>query len=197
MNAVTDSTLHSLACHPQTPTEAVRGIGVRVDGATRGSLTLSFALEGDLSALRIPESRSPRRAGGLWRYTCFEAFVMAEEGPGYREFNFSPSGEWAAYAFRGYREGGELEIQPGPAITVRRSAERLELVAVIRPDCLPPGRSFRLGLSTVVETADGVVSYWALHHPPGRPDFHHSDAFTVQLELPRVRALNNLPGAGS
>ena len=108
---------------------------------------------------------------------------MAEEGPGYREFNFSPSGEWAVYAFRGYRDGGELESELAPGIMVRRTLNRLELDAAICQDVLPPGRSLRLGLSAVVEDADGVLSYWALRHPPGRPDFHHTDAFALQLEL--------------
>jgi len=109
---------------------------------------------------------------------------MAGEGPAYREFNFSPSGEWAIHAFRGYREGAKLEEEPGPEIKVRRTGDRLELDAEIRPDCLPPGRSLRLGLSAVLEHADGVMSYWALRHPPGKPDFHHIDAFALQLEMP-------------
>jgi hypothetical protein len=120
----------------------------------------------------------------LWQHTCFEAFLMAEEGPGYREFNFSPSGEWAAYTFRGYRDGGEQEVEMAPVITVNHSAEQLELHAAIRPDCLPPGRSLQLGLSAVVEDADGILSYWALRHPPGKPDFHHTDAFALQLVRP-------------
>jgi len=146
--------------------------------------TLAFALEGDLSGLRIPETRSSQRAGGLWRHTCFEVFVMAEDGPGYREFNFSPSGEWAVYAFRGYREGGELEVELCPEIVVRRAGDRLELDAEISLDWLPPGSPVRLGLSAVVEDADGVLSFWALRHPPGKPDFHHTDAFALQLVLP-------------
>ena len=109
---------------------------------------------------------------------------MAEEGPGYREFNFSPSGEWAAFTFRGYRNGGELEVVRPPGIVVRRSEERLELDAAIHPDCLPPGRTLQLGLSAVVEDVDGALSYWALRHPPGRPDFHHADAFALQRVLP-------------
>ena len=109
---------------------------------------------------------------------------MAKEAAGYREFNFSPSGEWAAYTFRGYRDGGELDIDMAPIIAVHRSVDRLELHAEIRPDCLPPGRSLQLGLSAVVEDADGVLSYWALRHPPGKPDFHHADAFALQLPGP-------------
>ena len=156
-----------------------------VGGAESGSLTLAYALEGELSGLRIPEHRSSRRGHDLWQHTCFEVFVMAEEGPGYREFNFSPSSEWAAYTFRGYRDGGEkLAVEIDPGIVMRRSEDRLELDAEIYPDCLPPGRSLSLGLSAVVEDADGVLSYWALRHPPGKPDFHHADAFALHLNSP-------------
>ena len=109
---------------------------------------------------------------------------MADDGPGYREFNFSPSGEWAAYAFRGYRDGDELDIELAPEIVLRQTGDRLELDAEICKDLLPPGRRLRLGLSAVVEDADGVLSYWALRHPARKPDFHYTDAFALQLELP-------------
>ncbi|MBI3061386.1 MAG: hypothetical protein HYY83_05345 [Deltaproteobacteria bacterium] len=29
---------------------------------------------------------------------------------------------------------------------------------------------------------DGTISYWALKHPPGKPDFHHPDAFALEIE---------------
>lgn len=152
--------------------------------APRDILTLVFALEGDLSLLRIPESRLPRRTSGLWMHTCLEVFLMAEGGPGYREFNFSPSGEWAVYDFHGYRDAAELEIDLAPAIVVCRSGDRLELDAKICHDFLPRGRPLRLGLAAVMEDSAGGLSYWALQHPPGKPDFHHTDAFALQLELP-------------
>jgi hypothetical protein len=184
MNAITDSITLTLACHPETPSQAIQGIEA-VAGTARGDiLTLGFVLKGNISGLRIPEPRSSRRASGLWRHTCFEVFVMAEDGPGYREFNFSPSGEWVVYAFHGYRDGGELAIEQTPDIVVRRTGRRLELDAEICQDFLPAGRPLRLGLSAVVEDADGVLSYWALRHPPGKPDFHHADAFAYQLVLP-------------
>lgn len=178
------SSMLTLVSHPQTSSRVIRGIDVVVDGAERGILTLAFTLEGDLAGLHIPESRPSRRAHGLWQHTCFEVFVMAGEGPGYREFNFSPSGEWAAYAFRDYRDGGELEIPLAPEIVVRRTGDCLELDAEIGPDCLPAGRLLRLGLSTVVEDKDGALSYWALRHTPGKPDFHHTDAFALELARP-------------
>jgi hypothetical protein len=184
MKSFADSAPLPLVCHPRTPSRGIRGIDVVAGGSASGILTLAFILEGNLSGLRIPEPRASRCGHGLWQHTCFEAFVMAKEGAGYREFNFSPSGEWAAYTFRGYRDGGELDIDMAPIIAVHRSVDRLELHAEIRPDCLPPGRSLQLGLSAVVEDADGVLSYWALRHPPGKPDFHHADAFALQLPGP-------------
>jgi hypothetical protein len=173
-----------LTCHPQTPDSCMRRVEVGVTTKPEGAIAIAFSLEGELSRLRIPESRAPSRADGLWRHTCFEAFVMAGNGPGYREFNFSPSGEWAAYAFSGYRDGDLLEVQSNPRIVVRRSADRLELESALHAECLPPGKLLRLGLSAVLEDVDGHLSYWALKHPPGKPDFHHTDAFALELELP-------------
>ena len=180
-----DSGSFSLTCHPQTPAQAIREIDVVVGEAKSGSLMLTFCLVGDISGLSIPESRSPRRADYLWRHTCFEAFVMEGEGPEYREFNFSPSGEWAVYDFRGYRNGGVLENKLAPGIVVHKTMDRLELGAEIGQVLLPHGRPLRLGLSAIVEDAAGILSYWALRHPPDKPDFHHIDAFAVQMRIPK------------
>jgi hypothetical protein len=181
MNFVASPLSVTLACHPQTPSQAIRGISAVAGTAPGDILTLDFTLEADLSTLRIPEPRSSRRADGLWRHTCFEAFVMAEDGPGYREFNFSPSGEWAVYAFRSYRDAEDLEVELAPGIVVHRTRNRLELETRICHDFLPRGRPLRLGLSAVVENADGELSYWALRHPSGKPDFHHPAACVLQL----------------
>jgi len=64
---------------------------------------------------------------------------------------------------------------------VRKSMDRLELGAEISQDLLPQSRPLRLGLSAVVEDVDGILSYWALRHPLGKPDFHHADAFALQM----------------
>jgi hypothetical protein len=108
--------------------------------------------------------------------------------PTYYEFNFSPSGEWAAYAFKSYRDGERVEddgLHSG--IVVHSAANILELEALVHLDRLPvarPGTSLRLGLSAVIEETDGTISYWALKHPPGEPDFHHPDSFALELALP-------------
>jgi len=159
--------------------------GVRVTACLRadGGLSLSYVLEGDPARLRIPAPARPGRADGLWRHTCCEAFLKSLGGPAYREFNFSPSGLWQAYAFRAYREGGPMETAADPRIVWRGDERRLILQAEIPPALLPPGPRLRLGLAVVLEDADGGLSWWALRHAPGRPDFHHTDTFALQLDL--------------
>ena len=46
------------------------------------------------------------------------------------------------------------------------------------------GVKCRVAISAVIEEADGTKSYWALAHPPGKPDFHHADGFALQLPPP-------------
>ena len=151
------------------------------------AVALSFRVEGDIDRLRIPPPAEPRRADGLWRETCFEAFVMAGDGPGYHEINLSPSGAWAAYAFRGYRDGGVLDLELDPEIVVQKAAGCLELDAVIRAECLPwqrAGARLRLGLAAVLEDLDGRLTYWALRHAANRPDFHRAEGFALDLPPP-------------
>jgi hypothetical protein len=122
----------------------------------------------------------------LWQHTCCEIFIASKGMPTYYEFNLSPSGEWAAYAFDGYRSRAGEACAEGlaPEVAVRGSAGMLELDAVIRLDRLSKLRSgapLALALSAVVEDSDRALSYWALRHPPGKPDFHHPQAFALEL----------------
>ena len=177
-----------LKCHVETPTRAVSGIEASVGLTEAGEIALGYILRGELDRLLIPTPRTPCRRDRLWQHTCFESFIGAASSPAYVEFNFSPSGEWATYAFRAYRDGGSIENDDlDPQIVVRREVETLELSAIIRLDRLPAIQSdgtIRLGLSAVVEELDGSLSYWALNHPPGKPDFHHPDNFAFELPFP-------------
>lgn len=74
-------------------------------------LTVTYAIEGDLERVRIPAARAPRIADRLWQHTCCEIFVSRHGFPAYHEFNFAPSGEWAAYAFERYRVPANAGIQ--------------------------------------------------------------------------------------
>jgi len=177
----------TLTCHPDTPTDAVRSIDAHVCREPGGKLAVTYILEGDLDRLRVPAPRAPRFADGLWRHTCCEIFIGSKGSPAYYELNLSPSCEWAAYAFDGYRSPRVGESQAAglvPQVAVRISAGGLELDAVIRLDRLPAlyrdGRLL-LALAVVIEQSDGMLSYWALRHPSGKPDFHHPQAFALDL----------------
>jgi hypothetical protein len=186
---VTSSTQYTavLTCHPETHSQAAHGIDARVSWIGAGPLALHYALKGDIVRLRIPPPQPPRRADYLWQHTCFEAFVSAEGQPDYCEFNFSPSGEWAVYSFRRYRDGGPVEEGDlAPKIATLRTDHRFELNATIPLPRALQSRRLRLGLSAVIEEKNGVLSYWALKHPPGRADFHHSDNFALEIAWPET-----------
>jgi hypothetical protein len=176
-----------LTCHPPTPSEAVRSIQVLVRKSASADLQMTFALDGDISRIWVPSPEAPRIATQLWRHTCFEAFIAVQGQPAYHEFNFAPSGEWAVYAFCGYRNGGPLaNDKMRPNIAVRATGNRLELDAHVPLHSLfaiHPSVSLRVGLSAVIEANDGF-SYWALRHPLDKPDFHDADGFALLLEPP-------------
>lgn len=173
--------LSPLLAHPDTPNEAVRRLDAGVALTADHTLRFQYVLDVDLRRVRIPQ-RAPGggRADRLWTRTCFEAFIATDDSMVYVELNFSPSGQWAAYRFHSYRQGME-ELAAAPRLRVDRSERQLKLQAAVR---MPLGAPLRVGLSAVVEDEAGRVSYWALHHPPGRPDFHHPESLSLSLELP-------------
>ncbi|MCM8613940.1 DOMON-like domain-containing protein [Accumulibacter sp.] len=178
----------TLLCHPATPAPVVRSVEAWAARTASGDLVLAYRLRGDMVRLRIPPPTAPGRADGLWEHSCFEAFIGIAGEPAYHEFNFSPSGEWASYAFAGYRQPVAVaESSPAPRLSARLSAGRLEVEALIAAAALPAhaaAATLQVGLAAVVEAADvvdGSHSYWALHHPAKLPDFHHRDGFRLEL----------------
>jgi hypothetical protein len=149
------------------------------------TMTVSYDLEGELTRLRIPCPRAPRFAKRLWQHTCFELFLRRESGDAYHEVNLSPSGEWAVYAFERYREPAPVEVTTWtPRTTLHTERSRLQLeVAVSLRDIDPSyaDAALRVGVSAVMEDAEGALSYWALAHSSDKPDFHHPDSFVLQL----------------
>jgi len=175
--------LLTLVRHPSCDPGAVDRIGVCVRRAP-DSLALRFRLDGRLDRLAIPPARAPERRNGLWRHTCFEVFMRCTGESGYAEFNVSPSGEWAAYRFDGYRSGmRELEVAKPPTAQIRRGDGRLDVNLRIAPVLEPWSRAevLRIAASAVVEDADGALAYWALAHPAGTPDFHHPAGYALEL----------------
>jgi hypothetical protein len=171
---------HTLRLHPGSLCAAATQIEADIARPRPGSLVLSYVVSGRISDLRLPPVVAAARADELWRHTCFEAFVRPSTGPAYYEFNFSPSTQWAAYQFSGYRSGMRVETEIGaPRIEARSSAAIYTLQAFLEFDEL--SSPFHLGLSAVLEETNGRKSYWALAHPPGKADFHHADCFTLEF----------------
>jgi hypothetical protein len=170
----------ALERHPDAACDALRGIEASVTRNAGGGLSVDYLLDGDIERLRIPAPRPARVAERLWQHTCCEIFIARRGANGYREFNLSPSGEWAAYDFTRYREGRLLEDPSlSPGIVVRHGTGALQLSASI---AVPDAPALLVGLAAVIEEDSGALSYWALRHAPGKPDFHHPNGFILELE---------------
>lgn len=171
-----------LTSHPSTPTQVVQRIGVEVRWHQEHLLALSYTLTGNCSQLRIPSAQPPARADDLWRHTCCEAFIALPGDPAYQEWNFSPSGEWALYHFRDYRERRPLKDDgPAPEIVVHQTPDGLTLNARIHLPHRLTENPLQLALSAVLEDERGNLSYWALMHSSDKPDFHRRDAFALEV----------------
>jgi hypothetical protein len=173
--------------HPGSPAgDGVRRIDVEVSTSTDGGLRLRYFVDGDVARLAVPAHAHSGPADGLWRHTCFEAFVAGLESTAYCEFNFSPSSQWAVYGFTGYREGmAPLEHATPPQVTASITEDRIALEAVVPREtllALPGDARLRLGLAAVIERGDGEYSHWALTHPAEKPDFHDAAGFVLQVE---------------
>jgi hypothetical protein len=175
-----------LVPHPGHPPLGVRAIEARVIGYDANWLRLRWRVEG-AGKLVVPAFAGKGRADGLWKTTCFEAFLKPEGGEAYVEINLSPSERWAAYDFAGYREGmaerpfprePECGLRVGSSFAIFDGA--IPAGGVPLPPCA-------LGLSAVIEEEGGTISYWALAHPAGKPDFHDPACFAATLESPASR----------
>jgi hypothetical protein len=174
----------NLVPHPSAPpAEPLFKVWASVDHAASFGATATtniwFGVGAPASRFVIPEAREQCRADGLWKTTCFEAFLRAESEAAYREWNFAPSGQWAAYDFADYRKNmAPAEVTAPPYIRMEDNFTWWALGATIGVDAAP---KWQLGLSAVLEEQDGTKSYWALAHPSGPPDFHHPDCFAARL----------------
>jgi hypothetical protein len=181
---VTSLARRTLVCHPQTLGAAVDEVTVEIDLQNRDTIALRYRIVGDVSRLRIPARGETLDPDRLWAHTCCELFVAPTVGEAYVEWNFSPTGQIARFQFSAYRERRDA---PSPPIVGARSTVTVgsgELCLDARAP-LPPdvGDAARISLTTVIEDTAGALSYWALHHPRDRPDFHHPDGFALALTL--------------
>ncbi len=174
----------NLTPHPSAPpSEPSFKLWASVDYAASfgasATLNIWFGVSAPANRFVLPEADESERVDRLWRTTCFEAFLRGGGDDAYQEWNFAPSGQWAAYEFDGYREGmAEADVAGPPYIRVEDNLIWWTLGATI---AVPSGGSWELGLSAVIEEKDGTKSYWALAHPSEKPDFHHPGCFAAKL----------------
>ena len=72
-----------------------------------------------------------------------------------------------------------IEVQSAPECYTLQASLELDSCRLTCPQL--KRRRWRLGLAAVIEETSGRKSYWALAHPPGKPDFHHSDCFALEF----------------
>jgi len=174
-----------LTAHPTTQSDSVERLDVRLTFPSPTFVTLTYTLKGDMSRIRVGTEVTPGPADGLWKHTCFEAFIQPGGSSGYYEFNFAPTRQWAVYRFASYRQGmTPMELASPPDISVRKAPDYLELQSTFPlPISAAAGaaRRTRLGLAAVVEEESGRLCYWSGRHPEGKPDFHNADGFAFEL----------------
>ena len=155
--------------------------------APDGAAVFEFKLEDSrLGKLDIPVPVEAGPADALWQHTCFEVFMGVKGEPGYREFNFSPSGQWAIYDFLAWRERNErFQTAAAPHIRFEQDGNAAWLEARVPASALPtvpPGTELDIGLAAVIERKDGEREYWAVQHAVAQPDFHARNTFVLMLK---------------
>jgi hypothetical protein len=173
----------NLAPHPSAPPAdpAIR-VWANVDyagafGAT-ATANIWFGVSTPAERFMIPDGE-PGRSDELWMTTCFEAFFREAGRKSYREWNFAPSGQWAAYDFSSERQGMKnAKVDQAPYIRMEDNFTWWTMGATIAVDA---DKKWELGLSAVLEEKDGTKSYWALAHAGDKPDFHSPDCFAARL----------------
>lgn len=173
----------TLTAHPDHPPLAVRGVEATIIETGGQWLVIRWKIDG-ATKLLVPPLAGKGRTDGLWQTTCFEVFARPQGGEAYAEYNLSPSERWAAYDFTSYRETmGERPMPRQPDGTMRKSTA-IALFDGAIPMAGLPSLPWQTNLTAVLEEEGGIKSYWALAHPPGKPDFHDPACFVLTVPAP-------------
>ncbi|CAN5627422.1 hypothetical protein BH10BDE1_BH10BDE1_09940 [soil metagenome] len=168
------------------PRHAVRASARRILGSSL--MTVRFEIDGSRNVAWPADSAvaGGERRDELWKQTCLECFVRGSEnihGKSYREWNFSPSGDWAAYSFESYRAGMSKPNVVAPSIERIELIEKMRFEIDLELDEVSAIGAPLLALSAVVvEKDEAAPFYWALTHVGAKPDFHLRESFTLELE---------------
>lgn len=171
-----------LAAHPGNPARFHQQIEATLTRHPDGVLEIVYAIRGFNLDLRVPTPHAPAPADALWKTTCCELFLGTVGQSAYREFNFSPSGQWAVCDFADTRQPAPIPPEcPAPTLAFARDENLMTLSARLSAAAQPKADTLRIAVSAVLEAEGGFHAYWALAHPPGKPDFHHHAGFVLSL----------------
>ncbi|MGL5831982.1 MAG: DOMON-like domain-containing protein [Waterburya sp.] len=136
-----------------------------------------------LPMISPPLVQNPSRQRDLWEHTCCEFFLGFPDSTQYWEFNLSPSGHWNVYHLLDYRQNlteepafDALPFQVSQREDYCQLQLKIDLSKIISPE-----QNLAVGVTAVIEDRTNQLSYWALSHPGKEPDFHHRDAFILEL----------------
>ena len=179
--------LVALAAHPAAPPLVPVGVTASAALEPRG-LVLRFVVAAKPGVVSLaPRVPRPGRRDRLWEHTCCEAFVGTADGDAYLELNLAPSGDWALWAFDGYRAGMRAAATLAPRVRVIHSADGLRVDAILDAAVAhaflgaPP---WTVALAAVVEASDGQLAYFASSHAGEQPDFHARASRTLAVYPP-------------
>ena len=147
-------------------------------------LSISYLLTGPLAELMVPAPADVRlRKNRLWEESCFEFFLAPVTSDHYWEFNLSPSGHWNVYRFTSCRQGMREETAfTTLPFSILLNSDSLQLSLEVELDTVVSAdQALKIGISAVIKTINGRMTFWALTHPGSQPDFHRRDAFIIDL----------------
>jgi hypothetical protein len=169
---------YELEPHPTFVPGQVSGVSVRWSELPDGRLMLRYRVDG-CGTLVVPPFHGRGRGDELWKTTCFELFLYDGAGR-YREYNFSPTGQWAAYTFTGYRNlAGNFDPREIPELKHETGDKVFMQTVFVDRRELEGAES--ASLAAVIEEEGGRPSYWALAHGGLKPDFHDPACFRIPL----------------
>ncbi|WP_379546844.1 hypothetical protein ACFCW2_12575 [Qipengyuania sp. DSG2-2] len=160
--------MEQLTLHPSCAPGPIKRISAAIQPTPDGC-RVRFVMEGDVGRIKVPMHAHGQRQDNLWKTTCFEIFWQPEGGTYYREFNLSPSSQWAAYDFDDFRLNSRDAPVSAMAIACSAHDAKLELEASLASELPTPAD---VALNAVVEDIEGNIQFWALAFPDGKPEFH-------------------------
>ena len=169
---------YRLVPHPSTPPLEVSEMSVTMMRLMGGELLLRYRMN-QSSKVVVPRGFSHRSQEDLWRRTCLELFLYDQNGR-YREFNFAPAGDWAAFQFASYRKLiGDYVPEVAPKIDFQRGPQMMTVTVRLPARLLDGVKS--ASLCAVVEEEGGHHWLWSLTHRREEPDFHDPMSFAIRF----------------